>query len=61
MDLERTKKNFGSFLKIFLILQELDDLLKILEDPGKNCGGNWKILGRILKIKKDIGKNFEDP
>jgi len=50
-DLERTKKNFGRFLKI---LQELDDLLKILEDPGK-------ILGRILKIKKDINKNFEDP
>jgi len=35
-------------------LQELDDVLKFLEDPGK-------ILGRILKIKKDINKNFEDP
>jgi len=40
-------------------LQELDDLLKILEDPGKNCGGNWKILARILKILKDLGKNIE--
>jgi len=41
-------------------LQELDDLLKILEDPGKELWRDLKILGRILKIKKDIGKNFED-